>query len=241
MLTILRLKQCLGQKPSPKDKSRQEEDCVSIKLKEVSLGSLSSQREDGTEIFFSDAFSVEIHWASILLLKLNLMETQQNPAEERVLLSFSCSATQRCSGFYGLTLQEIWVGAKARGVQQNMLWGVSSEQKLAPVNDRRCSWSALSYSALISKFQQEAQGATALSKSDYERTILPLCFEQNQIFGHFLEFWYQGFNLLIHSSSDLSLGKRQEIIILAKFQTEFSRSNRYLLGTSQICHCLFFK
>lgn len=110
------------------------------------------------------------------------METQQqNPAEERVPLSLSCSAAQRCLGFYGLTLQEIWEGAKARGVQQNM-WGVSSESKLAPVSDRRCSWSALSYSALISKFQREAQGATALTKLDYERATLPLCFDQNQNF-----------------------------------------------------------
>lgn len=139
------------------------------------------------------------------------METQQqNPAEERVPLSLSCSAAQRCSGFYGLTLQENWEGAKARGVQQNTLWGVSSESKLVPVSDRRCSWSALSYSALISKFQREAQGARALSKLHYERATLPLCFDQNQIFGHFPQFRYPCFNLLIHSSSDLSLGKRQE-------------------------------
>lgn len=158
------------------------------------------------------------------------METQQqNPAEERVPLSLSCSATQRCLSFYGLALQEIWVGAKARGVQQNMLWGVSSESKLPPVNDRRCSWSALSYSALISKFEREAQGATALIKLDYERITLPLYFDQNQIFGRFPEFWYLGFNLLIHSSSDLSLGKRQGIII-PSFKSQFKSG----LGWSKI-------
>lgn len=81
------------------------------------------------------------------------------------------------------------MGAKARGVQQNTLRGVSSESKLTPVNDRRCSWSALSYSALISKFQREAQGTAGLTKLDYERATLPLCFEQNRIFGHFPEFW----------------------------------------------------
>lgn len=42
MLTILRLMQYLGHKPAPKDNSRQEKDCVSGKLKEVSLGSLTS-------------------------------------------------------------------------------------------------------------------------------------------------------------------------------------------------------
>lgn len=45
MLTILQLKQCLGQKLAPKDNGRQEEGCISTERKEIRLGTASAVKE----------------------------------------------------------------------------------------------------------------------------------------------------------------------------------------------------
>lgn len=66
----------LHQKLAPKDNGRQEKDFIFKERKEINLGTTSAVKKDGREIFFSDAFS-SIHWASIVLLKWNLMETSK--------------------------------------------------------------------------------------------------------------------------------------------------------------------
>lgn len=45
MLTILQLKQYLGQKLAPKDNGRQEKDCISKEREEISLGTTSAVKE----------------------------------------------------------------------------------------------------------------------------------------------------------------------------------------------------
>jgi len=45
MLTVLQLKQYLGQKLAPKDNGRQEKDCISKECKEISLGTTSTVKE----------------------------------------------------------------------------------------------------------------------------------------------------------------------------------------------------
>lgn len=50
MLTILQLKQYLGQKLAPKDNGRQEKDCISKERKKIRLGTTSAVKERMREI-----------------------------------------------------------------------------------------------------------------------------------------------------------------------------------------------
>lgn len=76
MLTILQLKQYLGQKLAPKDNGRQEKDCISKEHKEISLETTSAVKERMERDVLLTC--ILLHSLSLYrFIKINLMETSK--------------------------------------------------------------------------------------------------------------------------------------------------------------------